>query len=244
MTAILDPEELRFDSSRHEVAIARLSAMDAKMASKVVESVGSSQSLADLMEHYDFGEPGWNGSLIVLASTLLAQAPTNVVIETWEDLALIDEDYGRRFHHGNVTVEGSFAASESIWITGDLHVHGALRAGWLDAFPDLLVAGDLKAAAMTFSGLTFVGGELSADRFVMMEAQGETILRGVLKTPLLLDDGASEDEFSQVDVGRFLDIDKESFEVLSAALGVSIRPEDKYAFELVQRALEVLDPRD
>lgn len=238
MSANIDPADLRFDTSRWEAAAARLRAMDAEMAATILESVSSAESMEDLMEHYDFGEPAENGSLIVLASTLLLNPPTDVVIETYEDLPIIDEDYGRRFHHGNVIVEGAFGAFENIWITGELRVRGALTAGHLDAFPDLLVAGDLKAAAVSFSGLGFVGGTLFADKFVMMEGQGEVILRGSLSTPLLLDHGDGS-EFPQANVGRCLDLNEVSLESLAEALGVLVGPEDR-AFDLVHRAMEVL----
>lgn len=236
MRANIDPADLRFDTSRWEAAASRLRAMDAEMAETTLESVRSAESMEDLMEHYDFGEPAENGSLIAIASSLLSEPPTDIVIETYEELAIIDEDYGRRFHHGNVSVDGAFGAFDNIWITGDLRVRGALTAGHLDAFPDLLVAGDLKAAAMTFSGLTFVGGALSADTFVRMEDQGEVILRGSLSTPLLLDHGDGS-EFPLGNVGRCIDLNEATLKSLAEALGVSLNADDD-EFDLVHRALE------
>jgi hypothetical protein len=216
--------------------------IDPDGADDVLAAVESAETLADLIEHYDFGEPAWNGPLIVLASTLLATPPADVVIETYEELALIDEDFGRRFHHGNVTVKGSFEAAENIWITGNLEVGGALVAGFLDSFPDLLVVGNVTAAAASFSGLEFFGGDLRTARFVMVEAQGETVIRGRLETPLLLGDSDSASELPRDDVGRYLDIDVEEppFETLAAALGVVAEPGDEYAFYLVHRALDAL----
>ena len=115
-------------------------------------------------------------------------------------------------------------------------MRGELRAGFLDAFPDLLIAGDLKAAAMTFCGLAFVGGALHADKFVRMEDQGEVILRGSLTTPLLLDHGVGC-EFPQDGVGRRVDLNEASAESLAEALGVSLGEDDE-EFDLVHRALE------
>jgi hypothetical protein len=239
---MMDPLELAFDSARWDAAAARLRKIAPQQAADVLEAVKSSETLSDFMEHYDFGEPEWNGSLIVLASTLLTAPPSDVVIESYEELPLIDEDYGRRFHHGNVKVEGSFEASESIWITGSLQVNGVLSAGFLDAFPDLLVAGHVRAAAASFGGLGFVGGDLSVEEFVMIEAQGETIVRGTFTTPLLLGDHGSGSEFPQDNIGRYLDIskDKPPFDALSAALKVAAESSDEFGFYLVHRALDAL----
>ncbi len=233
-----DPTDIPLDPKRWSMA-AEFASSRGELATDVLGTVRDAESLAGLIAHYDFGEPDWNGMLIMLASILLREPPKDVVIETWEQLTLIDEDYGRRFHHGDVRVAGSFLANENIWITGNLHVEGVLEAGFLDSFPDLLVGGDVRTKAATLGGLTSVGGDFDVERFVMLEGQGMLVVQGDLNAPLLLSDGPPE-EVPLGAVAQVVDLAemKAPFHSLAERLGIQPASGDQRAFELIQRALE------
>ena len=146
------------------------------------------QTLGELMEGYDFGEPLSNGLLVCLARELIDRAPESVRVSSIEELESIDHEGLSYFHHGDVTIEGQWAnISESVAITGDLDApHAALEAGFLDAFPDLLVAGNVRVRCADWMGLSCVGGDLIASQFMCFEYQGEQWVLGSIECPLII----------------------------------------------------------
>ena len=238
----LDPASFALDASRLPDAIAEINAawkrFDPKHYTHEAESFGTLETFADLLSHYDYGEPDHNGTLNALAARLLVDAPTTRTIGSQEDLPEVESEYISYFHHGDLVVNGDFGAYKSIWITGDLIVEGVIENSYLDAFQDLIVGGDVRCAAISFMGLSMIGGRLDVSRFAWVDNQAFALVLGGVRGPFLIGETESVHDWDAAQVEHKLDVDDLKLEELAKLLETTTEPEDKYAFSVIYRAFD------
>jgi hypothetical protein len=195
-------------------------------------------TLADLFGRYDYGEPRWNGSLMLLARELLIEPPGSITIASVEELPAVDADGILRFFHGDVACAGDLGVFESTWITGSLRVGGVLEASYLDAYTDLFVGGEARCEASMFMGLSLFGEALHVRRFAYAMSQGENWVLGAVRGPALIGEDESVADWDAAHVQAHIDTDDDDLAGLAERLGVPVEPEDEYAFSVVLRAFE------
>lgn len=200
----------------------------------------AASTLEELLEEYDYGEPLWNGALMLLAKEMSVAPPTNVTISSIEELTPVESEYVAYFHHGDVTVNGDFGAFFNVWITGNLTVKGVIEASHLDAFDDLMVGGDVRCAAIHYMGSSLIAGTLTAERLAYVAAQGENWVLGGIVTPLLLGEYESNADFDDTRVGRSVDIETEETETIATLLAIDPEEDDEDAFSLLLRAINAV----
>lgn len=237
---MIDPASLKLDASRLDAALAEINAgwkaFDPEHHTHEASEFEGLATFADLLEHYDYGEPEHNGTLNWLAAKLLVDPPTTRTIDSQDDLPKVDVEYISYFHHGDLVVNGDFGAYKSMWVTGDLIVEGVIEASYLDAYADLMVAGDVKCRAMSFMGLAMIAGRLDVTLLAYLHAQGSNfVLKGV-RGPFLLGEYEYADNWDASQVEHRIDIGDPSMGELAALLGVDVDPKDEYPHEIVYRA--------
>lgn len=238
----MDPASLKLDASRLDAALAEINAswkaFDPDHHTHEAGEFEGLATFADLLEHYDYGEPDHNGALNWLAAKLLVDPPTTRTIDSQDDLPKVDVEYISYFHHGDLVVNGDFGAYDSIWVTGDLIVEGVIENSYLDTFQDLIVAGDVRCTAINFMGLSMIGGRLDVSRFAWVDTQAFALVLGGVRGPLLMGEGGSVQSWDDSQVQRKIDVDDLKLEELARILETTTEPEDEHAPNVIYRAFD------
>ncbi len=243
---MIDPASIALDPTQLEDAVGRINArFEAAKAPQpevryAAGDLPRASSLAELLEQYDYGEPLWNGTLMLLAREMSVAPPTTIEISSLEDLPSVDVEYITHFHHGDVVVKGDLGAFESTWITGNLSVQGVAEASYLDAYQDLMVGGDVRCRAIQMMGLSLIAGVLEVERFAYIWSQGENWVLGGVCGPNLLGEYESVDAWDASGVEHHVNLedDPEAKAALADLLGTHVDPEDEYAYPIIDRAFQ------
>ncbi|MBO6937731.1 MAG: hypothetical protein JJ863_22370 [Deltaproteobacteria bacterium] len=200
----------------------------------------SASTLGELLEQYDYGEPLWNGSLMLVAKHCAIAEPTTVEVSALDELPAVESEYISHFHHGDVVVPADFGAFDSVWITGSLTVEGVIEASFLDTFQDLMVGGDVRCRAISMMGLSFIAGELAAERFAWVQSQGENWVLGGVSGGWLIGEYESTEGWDVGAAKGAIDLQEAADDkaALAEKLGVTLEPDDEHAHDVVFRALE------
>lgn len=243
---MIDPRSIVLDPARLEDAAERIHArFDAAKAPRPEErhaagDLPRSASMAELLAEYDYGEPLWNGTLMLLAQGMSVAPPTTIEVGSIEEIPAIDVEFISRFHHGDVIVKGDLGVFESTWITGNLSVEGVVEASYLDAYQDLMVGGSLRCRAIQMMGLSFIAGALEVERFAYVWSQGENWVLGGVRGPSLLGEHESVDgwDASNVEHRVNLEDDAEAKAALAELLGTHVDPADEFPYPIIDRAFQ------